>query len=123
MLRQRTAASDFVLTPITPSVKSIVGLVPLLGKLQEVQGSVNKDLQPLGVVINGHQDRDLTPREHDPLPPNSSLRHSYSLPSNFSSSVRANPRLTRPDRRQRTSTSSESRSRTKSVSPAGSSLA
>jgi cellulose biosynthesis protein BcsQ len=68
------AASDYVLTPVTPSVKAVERVTPLLRRVLEVKTlGVNPDLHMLGVVVNNHQERELTARERDvirPLPQN-----------------------------------------------------
>ena len=58
------AASDYVLTPVTPSVKAIERVPPLLERLREIQrNGVNTELRPLGVVVNRTEGRALTPNE------------------------------------------------------------
>jgi cellulose biosynthesis protein BcsQ len=61
------AASDYVLTPITPSLKAIERVTPLLRRITEVQATVNKDLRPLGVVVNNTRRAELTNQESDLL--------------------------------------------------------
>lgn len=58
------AASDFVLIPVTPSRKSIERVPPLLARLEEIQGKVNKELAILGLVANRTQWKEsMTPVE------------------------------------------------------------
>lgn len=61
------AASDYVLTPVMPSVKSIERITPLLRRVMEVKAEVNPDLKMLGLVVNGTQEKTLTPKEQDLL--------------------------------------------------------
>jgi cellulose biosynthesis protein BcsQ len=61
------AATDYVLTPVMPSVKSVERITPLLNRVMEVKKEVNPDLKMLGVVVNSTQERELTPREQDLL--------------------------------------------------------
>lgn len=62
------AASDFVLVPVTPNVKAIERVTPLLKRMIEVQETgVNPGLGLLGLVVNRHQNADLTPKEKDLL--------------------------------------------------------
>jgi len=60
------AASDYVLTPVTPSLKSIERVSPLLKRVLEVrENGVNSKLNALGVVVNRTEGRSLSPREED----------------------------------------------------------
>ena len=60
------AASDYVLTPVTPSQKSIERVAPLVRRIKEVRSSVNEDLQMLGYVVNNTRQKDgLTAQESD----------------------------------------------------------
>lgn len=60
------AASDYVLTPVTPSQKAIERVTPLLARIQEINANgVNPKLKPLGLVVNRTERSDLTPRESD----------------------------------------------------------
>jgi cellulose biosynthesis protein BcsQ len=60
------AASDYVLTPVTPSLKAIERVTPLLKRVMEVrENGVNPKLTPLGVVVNRVEGRALSPREED----------------------------------------------------------
>jgi cellulose biosynthesis protein BcsQ len=61
------AASDYVLTPVMPSVKSVERVTPLLGRVMEVKAEVNPDLKMLGLVVNGTQEKTLTAKEQDLL--------------------------------------------------------
>ncbi|VTT97942.1 Chromosome partitioning protein ParA OS=Gluconobacter morbifer G707 GN=GMO_19480 PE=4 SV=1: CbiA [Gemmataceae bacterium] len=61
------AASDYVLTPVMPSVKSVERVTPLLRRVMEVKAEVNPDLKMLGLVVNGTQEKNLTPKEQDLL--------------------------------------------------------
>jgi chromosome partitioning protein len=61
------AASDYVLAPVMPSVKSVERITPLLKRVMEVKAEANPDLKMLGVVVNGTQERELSPKEEDLL--------------------------------------------------------
>ncbi len=61
------AASDYVLAPVMPSVKSVERITPLLGRVMEVKTEVNPELKMLGLVVNGTQEKSLTPKEQDLL--------------------------------------------------------
>src|SRR5262249_36959253 len=61
------AASDYVLTPVMPSLKSVERITPLLRRVMEGKAGANPDLKVLGVVVNSTQERDLTPKERDLL--------------------------------------------------------
>ena len=59
------AASDYVLTPVTPSLKAIERVTPLLSRVMEVQSDVNEYLRMLGIVVNNTRQKGLTPQESD----------------------------------------------------------
>ena len=62
------AASDYLLLPVTPNVKAVERVAPLLRRVMEVKAEgVNPDLNLLGIVVNRHQQTDLTPKEMDLL--------------------------------------------------------
>lgn len=62
------AASDYVLAPIVPSVKSVERVTPLLKRVVEVRANqVNTALGMLGVIVNHSQERELTRKEEDLL--------------------------------------------------------
>jgi cellulose biosynthesis protein BcsQ len=62
------AASDFVLIPVVPSLKSIERVPPLLRRVVEIQeNGVNPALSVLGLVVNHSQEKELTRKEADLL--------------------------------------------------------
>jgi len=62
------AASDYVLTPVTPSLKAIERVPPLINRVMQVRAEVNQDLKMLGIVVNNtRQQKGLTPQEADLL--------------------------------------------------------
>jgi cellulose biosynthesis protein BcsQ len=61
-------ASDFLLVPVTPNLKSIERVTPLLERVREVRETgVNPSLDVLGMVVNRHQEKELSPKEEDLL--------------------------------------------------------
>jgi cellulose biosynthesis protein BcsQ len=62
------AASDFLLIPVTPNVKAIERVTPLLQRVQDIKAKgVNPELNVLGVLTNLTQEKELTPKELDLL--------------------------------------------------------
>ncbi|MBN9119052.1 MAG: AAA family ATPase [Planctomycetes bacterium] len=60
------AASDYVITPVTPSLKAIERVPPLIKRVMEVQAEVNEHLHMLGIVVNNTRQKEgLTPQESD----------------------------------------------------------
>lgn len=59
------AASDFILAPVTPSLKSIERVPALLNRVREIQSDVNPQLEMLGLVINNTKQKSLTAQESD----------------------------------------------------------
>ncbi|OWK35567.1 ParA family protein [Fimbriiglobus ruber] len=59
------AASDYVLAPVTPSMKAIERVTPLIKRVLEVQSDVNKHLRMLGIVVNNTRHKGLTDQEND----------------------------------------------------------
>jgi cellulose biosynthesis protein BcsQ len=62
------AASDYVLTPMVPSLKSVERVTPLLRRVVEIrENGVNLALGMLGLVVNHSQEKELTRKEEDLL--------------------------------------------------------
>lgn len=60
------AASDSILIPVTPSLKALERVPPLLKRVAEIhENGVNPKLDVLGLVVNRTDGRDLSPREQD----------------------------------------------------------
>jgi cellulose biosynthesis protein BcsQ len=60
------AASDSILIPVTPSLKAIERVTPLLRRVTEIhENGVNPKLGVLGLVVNRTDGRELSPREQD----------------------------------------------------------